>query len=103
MFDESQEVVDVMAEEDVQKEYRPVDIWNLFDDDDNDSLPSNVDNNDRSGILDREDFIEEEKTPSFRKDYARGIEPVLETVDMLFSRSMWNGSPIITHAPASTT
>jgi hypothetical protein len=73
-FDMSQEVIDNIAEDGVQKEYRPVDVFiNLYDDDDNDSLPSNVDDNDRSCILDREDFIEEENNmPSFLENIMQG-------------------------------
>ena len=41
-------------------------------------------------------------TPNtFKEDYAMSVEPVMKLVDSLFSRSVWNGLPIVTHSPAS--
>ena len=79
-----------------------VDIFNLYGDDDNESLSFNADDNDRSGIYDKEDFIEEENnTPSsFSEDYARSTQHIREIMNMLFSRSMWSGRPKVTHTPA---
>jgi hypothetical protein len=46
--------------------------------------------------------MEENNTPSsFREDFVRSIQPDVEIVNILFSRSMWSGIPIVTHTPAS--
>jgi hypothetical protein len=44
-FDMSEEVNDYMAEDGVQEECRPGDVPNWYDDNDNDYIPSDVDDN----------------------------------------------------------
>jgi len=56
-FNVSQEVNDYMEEDGVQEECRPGDVPNWYDDNDDDYIPSAMDDNDQSDILFTKDII----------------------------------------------
>ena len=86
---------DYMAEDEVQEECRPGDLPNWYEDNDNDYIPSDMDDNDQRDILSTKEIIQEENnTLSFKREHVTAM------VNMLFSRSMWSGRPVITHTPA---
>ena len=83
----------------------PVEEDNWYDDEDDESLftlginPHLIIVTDGSLIDGENDAIEEECTPSFKKQYATIIKLVIAMVDKFFARSMCSGIHVVAHHP----